>query len=162
MPQQKSTFKIPPGYSRDEREEIALEIIQYLVKRTRKGHGKGDKKWTGSKANKYEDGKSGPVDLTETSEMLARLGEYARIYPDKVVLGYDKGSDVEGKVEGNRIGSYGKPRGNKAKARDFLAHTNKEILDHVRKKFPRRTPKVKSDEQLLKETTITVETERGN
>lgn len=162
MPQQKKTFKIPKGYSRDKREEIAFEIINYLVKRTRKGHGKGDRKWRGADANKYEDGKKGPVDLTESTEMLSRLGEYTRIYQDKIVLGYDKGSDIEGKVEGNRIGSYGQPSANKKKARDFLDHTDKEILEHIRKKFPRRAPKAKSDEQRLEETVITVETERGN
>lgn len=162
MSQQKETFKIPKGYNRSEREKIAEEIIQYLVKRTKKGHGKGDRRWKGSEANKYENGKNPPVNLTESTEMLSRLGEYARIYNDKIVLGYDKGSDIEGKVEGNRIGSYGQPSGNPKKARDFLAHTDKEVLDHIKKKFPKRAPKTKTDEQLLDETTIIVETTRGN
>ena len=60
----------------------------------------------------------GDVDLTLTGEMLDSI-ELLGTGPDYLRIGYEPGTQVERKAEGNILGSYGRDP-DPAKARDFL------------------------------------------
>lgn len=138
--QQKIKVPLKGNYSKTTRNAIAQDIVDYLVKRTTQGKGKGNKKWSGSKANEYTPeyseykkkhvGSASKVNITLSSETLSKLRHIKGESTEKnLTIGYDKrtGDKLMGKVEGNRIGSYGKPNSNPKKARDFLALSKAEI-----------------------------------
>lgn len=155
MAQVKTEIIIPKDYSPDEREAIADEILNYIIERTKKGQGKDGEKFPGY-SKKYKDslnfriaGKSrSRVDLTLSGEMLDSL-EVLKAPSGKVVLGYQKGSDMNGRAEGNILGSYG-GEPDKSKARDFLA-TSKEEVAKILKRFPldKKLSKRKENAQRL-------------
>jgi hypothetical protein len=145
--QQKIVIKnLPSDYTISELEAIGQEFVDHIIKRTREGRGENMKKWSG-KAGRYSDSyknsldfkiagksKSGPVNLSLTGDMLSML-EVLSVSKKKIVIGYP-GSDSElnGKVEGNRIGSYGGSP-DSSKARDFLAIGDKDKKE-VLKNYP--------------------------
>lgn len=141
--QQKFEIKnLPSDYSISELRAIGQDFIDHIIKRTQAGKGVNGNKWKGSQANKYSDSykksldfkiagksKTGPVNLELSGDMLSML-EVLEVKKGKVVIGYEAGADVNGKVEGNRIGSYGRDP-NPKKARDFLeigTRDRKEVL----------------------------------
>ena len=138
--QQKVPIKIPKEYSKDEREAIALDIVEFIRERTReKGLDKDNKKMP-KYSKGYEKsldfrvaGKSKKVDLTLTGDMLDLL-DVIKTAKGKIEVGYQESDPINGKVEGNRLGTYGNktPTG---KARDFLGIAPKD-LDAILKKYP--------------------------
>ncbi|RTL05198.1 hypothetical protein EKK58_08600 [Candidatus Dependentiae bacterium] len=136
-------FKVnlPEGYSRDERQAIAAEIVSFVRQRTLKGVD-----FEGSKFPKYSDsytksvnfraaGKDkSSINLTLSGDMLAYL-DLQEDNEDELIIGYEEGSKEAGKAEGNQIGSYGKPTGNAKKARKFLGITQ-EDLSKILSKYP--------------------------
>lgn len=58
--------------------------------------------------------------------MLAELSVLS-IGFSSIVIGYPVGHEDAGKIEGNVIGSFGKPTGNASKARDFIGLPNKVV-----------------------------------
>lgn len=135
MAKQYFEIELPPGIPSDEKDSIAEEIINYIIKRTRDDgldkNGKAFKKYTKEYASKKGVG-VGDVDLTLTSEMLDEL-DYT-IKNRRIKIGYTKASaELNGKVEGNITGSYGGDP-NPSKARDFLGITDSE-LENILSKY---------------------------
>lgn len=141
---QRVRIEIPKGYSPVERVAIANAIIEFSINRTKSGkdvYGNNfpeyTKEYIKSKnfgiANKSE----GEINLELSGEML-NSQELISHSNGSLLIGYDRGdSDLNGKVEGNRIGSYGKSSGNPDDARDFLGITQ-EDLNQILKKFPKK------------------------
>lgn len=133
------TIPIPKAYRKDVRLAIAADIIEHIRERSAKGHGPGDKPWTG-RPGKYSPGyeKSldfknagktpGKVDQSLSGDMLTEI----EILPGtersagQIVIGYSPSNKQYGKAEGNIIGSYGR-KPNKSLARPFLKLTAAEI-----------------------------------
>lgn len=142
MTQQKVTIQINPKYSKKARLAIAKEVIDFIVERTRdKGLDKDNRKLAGySKSYKKSldfkiAGKNNnKVDLTLTGEMLDSL-KLLKDSKGEIVIGYDKSEkELNGKVEGNRLGTYGNDKP-VAKPRDFLGITKKDLKE-IEKQYP--------------------------
>lgn len=126
---QKVAITIPKRFGPTERQAIAQDVIDFIITRTRDGKDKDGKKFKGLYSKSYQASldykiagkpKSGkPIDLTLTGEMLDSLG-LLNEKPGALTIGYEKGADINGKVEGNRLGTYGTNTPNKDRARDFL------------------------------------------
>ena len=121
----------------EKRRQIANEIIDFIRDRTRDGtgarrRGRGwqnydlsSKPYTDEYATKKG---STFVDLTLSEEMLDNI----QFFPSKssrenIVIGYRAGSKLNGKVEGNQIGSYGRSP-DRSKARPFLGITRSDLM----------------------------------
>jgi hypothetical protein len=167
--QQKIVIDLPNDYTLQELSAIGQDFIDHIIKRTSKGLGEDSKSWKGQAA-KYSEAykkslnfkiggksKSGPVNLELSGDMLSMLEvlNVKRGRKTQLVIGYEAGdSELNGKVEGNRIGSYGgspKP----SKARDFLAIGEKDKND-VLKNYPiddkqERRERAKLINRLVKE-----------
>jgi hypothetical protein len=135
--QQKVTIKLPDWVNPDDLESIGDDVLQFIRDRSAEGVGvkeRGDGKWSNKNfpfyTQAYADFKGvsrGSVDLVLDDEMLNAM-EVLKVHPKKreIVIGYQAGDEINGKVEGNRIGSYGgepKPR----KARDFLGISPRDL-----------------------------------
>lgn len=70
-------------------------------------------------------GKDSTVDLTLTGEMLDTL-QVLSAQRGEIVIGFPEDSDVNGRAEGNILGSYGGDP-NPSRARNFLDVSEKEI-----------------------------------
>jgi hypothetical protein len=138
---QRFALEIPKEYTPVEREAIANEIIEFIIERTREKKKDKNNKSFPSYSKKYKEsldfkiaGKSGSVDLTLSGEMLDSL-ELISHKNGKLIIGYDKSdTELNGKVEGNILGSYGGKPSDK-KARDFLGIAEND-LNKILKKFP--------------------------
>ena len=128
----KTKIKIPKKYNPDEREAIALDILEKIIERTQKGIDKEGNKFPGySKAYKESlnfkiGGKSSKVDLTLSGDMLADM----RLLSHKageLTIGFENGTESNGKAEGNIRGTYGQKTPIAGKARDFLGVQKKEL-----------------------------------
>lgn len=119
---------------------MGLEVIDFIVNRTEKGIDKnGEKfpKYSASYVNSNDfknAGKSkGKVNLTLSKEMLNSI-ELLSEKSGELVVGFDKGDkELNGKAEGNIVGSYGGEPDPK-KARDFLGIADKD-LDRIVKRY---------------------------
>lgn len=138
MPQKqiKTQFLLPSDYSDDDANTVAEEVLNYLIERTKSGKGSDGKKFPGYSESYKKSlafhiaGKTNKVDLTLSSEMLESL-KILKASNGKVEIGYPKGSDMNGRAEGNIIGSYGgKP--NESKARNFLELSAKELRNIIK------------------------------
>ena len=141
MAQQKVTIKIPKGYGPIEREAIAEDIIDRIIKRTQSGKDVSGEKFPGySKSYKKSlnfkiAGKSSKVNLTLTEEMLNSI-EILNSRSGSVTVGIPADDTRNnGKAEGNQKGTYGKKTPNPRKARKFLGLSDDE-LDKILKKYP--------------------------
>jgi hypothetical protein len=141
--QQKVVIEIPDGYTSEERRAIAAEILGRIVERTRdEGKGVNGRTFPGYSAA-YKDslefkiaGKGKMVDLTLSSEMLDEI-QLLTHSKGKITLGYDAGDPINGKVEGNRLGTYGQASPIPGKARDFLG-ISKTDLQKILRSYPLR------------------------
>ena len=127
-------IELPSDIDAGSIDQIGEEIINYIIDRTKDGKGAGGKAFPGyskSYINSLDFAIAGKspdeVDLTLSSELLDSL-KIVSIEGRKLRIGYDEG-DIRnnGVAEGNIIGSYGQPRANAKKARNFLEITSKEI-----------------------------------
>ena len=154
-------IKIPAAYDSRERQAIASDILDYLRDRTAQGRGEGGQSWPGS-AGKYSKSyknslqyqiarKSGTVNLELTGDMLAVM---RLIDDDKgaVVIGFEPNDPEAGRAEGNIRGSYGKPTGNRSKARDFLS-LSKEELQKILRNYPLDDDEMRQENVELREAT---------
>ena len=134
MAQQKVRIKVPKDLTKEDRIELAEDIIDFIQKRTKAGI--GFRKKTGRNYNlarvpytrKYAKRKGTSrtsVDLTLSTEMLESI-ELLNHASGSITIGYEKGSDVNDKAEGNQIGSYGRSP-NKNKARPFLGLSKADL-----------------------------------
>ena len=141
--QQKIKISIDPKYSTEEKQAIAQDVIDFIVKRTKKRLDKNGDRMPGySKAYaKTPEGQAAgkrtgqAANLTLSGDMLYALGEYQKIGKSYIEIGYEKGSEENGKAEGNILGTYGKSIPNPSKARDFLGINDSE-LDKILQNYP--------------------------
>lgn len=131
--------KIPKTLSEATAAQVAEDLIDFIIERTKEGKGKDGKKFPKYSKAYMESldfkiaGKSGLVDLTLSGEMLDSM-EVVSVAKGKVVIGYKSDNPMVGRAEGNILGSYGGNPDSK-KARDFLSLSAKEI-DNVLKEYP--------------------------
>ncbi len=135
--QQKVIIPLPDDFDEDERLEIAADIIEHIKERSRSGQGvkkvgRGYQLYDFPKyTKKYANYKGqSNVDLTLSMEMLESM-IVLKSKPGEVTIGFESGSKVNAKAEGNQIGSYGQPSGNPKKARRFLGLTSEELSEII-------------------------------
>jgi hypothetical protein len=114
-------IKLPKSIKPKDRVQIAEVIINHIISRSAAGLDRNNKKFP-KYSKDYADSKGvgvNDVDLILSGEMLEEL-ELVNHTSGSITIGYrDPSDELAGKVEGNRIGSYG-GEPNKKKARDFL------------------------------------------
>ena len=112
-----------------EREAFAELVIEFIRNRTISGldkNGKPFPEYTKQYAERKGVGR-GDVDLVLSDEMLEALQVLAH-KSGSIVIGYDKGDKaLNGKVEGNVLGTYGQPKPIKGKKRDFLGISKQDL-----------------------------------
>lgn len=149
-------LELPEGFTLEEREAIAQEAIDFIAERTREGLDKNGRPWSGRKGRYSEEyeasldfriaGKTPgqEVDLTASGELLDGI-ELLENESRKVTIGYEEGSDLNAKADGNIRGTYGKQAPNKKVARPFL-DISKEDLDAIIQKFePQRARRLRTE-----------------
>jgi hypothetical protein len=121
-------IKISPSLNPAKRIELATAVIEHIISRSAAGLDKKNNKFK-PYTEKYAETKgvgTGDVDLILTGEMLDSL-ELVSHKSGEIVIGYkDPSDELAGKVEGNRIGSYG-GEPSKKRARDFLGIPSDEL-----------------------------------
>lgn len=133
----KKEILLPTEYDADDAQTVAEEILNFIVERSKKGYGSDGDKFPGySAAYKKSDafklaGKSSKVDLTLSGEMLDSL-EVLQAKRGKIVIGFQKGSDMNGRAEGNILGTYGTSKPDPDKARNFMGLSGKELSKIIR------------------------------
>lgn len=178
MAWQREWIKVPEHYGPEDRERLAYLYIEHIIERTQNDRDRNNqafKAYKGPKKGKYSKdyaesldfknaGKSsGKIDLTLTGDMLAEL-TLLRSQRGKVLIGYEKGSEAEGKVEGNRLGN-----GKNRPPRDFLGFKTSSDLgesDRERKRIVRFyenewKPESKVDLDTLRELYSSTKTSKG-
>jgi hypothetical protein len=132
----KKEILLPSDYSADDAQTVAEEILNYIIERTKDGKGVDNTPWVG-KAGEYEDSyknslefkiarKTDKVNLSLSGEMLDSL-EILQAKKGKIVIGYQRGSEMNGRAEGNILGTYGSDVPNPSKARNFMELSNNEL-----------------------------------
>lgn len=139
--QQKVTIDVDEKYTELERKAIATEIIDFIVERTQKGKDKDNNKFKPYSKSYKESldfkiaGKGKTVDLTLTEEMLNEL-KLIKTTKGKIEIGFDgRRNKLNGKVEGNRLGTYGQKKATVKGGRDFLG-IHKDDLEDITDKYP--------------------------
>jgi hypothetical protein len=152
-------ISLPKTLKPAERRKVAEVIINHIINRSAAGLDKNDKKFP-KYSKKYADLKGSDVndvDLILSGEMLESL----KLLSDKsgeITIGYDKGdSELNGKAEGNILGSYG-GEPNKKKARDFLGITDSDLEVILDAYSNEEDPNLTDEEirQLAKEITFDI------
>ncbi len=147
---QKIKIKIPKEYSPVFREAIAVEVIQFIQKRTQKGLDKNDKPFVPySKGYKKSidfkiAGKSSKVDLVLSGDMLASIN-LLKQSKGELEIGFKRGTEENAKADGNIRGTYGQSKST-GKRRDFLG-ISREDLKKILSKYDAKDPK---DKELAK------------
>lgn len=129
-------IEISKKYTALERKAIARDVVDYLVKRTKQGHGEGNKPWSG-KAGEYSESyreslafrqkrDKGKVNLTLSSDMLTALNVLKQT-PGKIAIGLKMSDPEWGRAKGNILGTYGQNKPIPGKQRPFLNLTKTEI-----------------------------------
>ena len=138
--EQSFTVEIDDRYGPDARAAIALEIMDFVVKRTQEGEGvlktsdgRVYRKDFPAYSKSYKDsvnfraaGKASNVNLTLTGDMLANI-RLLRHRAGSITIGYGRSDEDTPKVEGNVTGSYGTESPNRKRARDFLGIHAKDL-----------------------------------
>lgn len=125
--QQKVVINIPRGIKPSDRLSLAEDIISYIQKRTSSGSRDKDGNRFAPYSKEYAKEKgSRKVDLMDSGDMLIQLTLLAE-RSGSITIGYPPGDPINGKVEGNRLGTYGKASPIPGKARDFLGIDEKEL-----------------------------------
>jgi len=137
--------KLPDSYSSEVVEAIGSEIISTIRKRTIKGKDKDGEKFADYSKAYTESvdfragGKSkGSVNLTLSGDMLASM-ELLELKKNKIRIGFEEGSDINARADGNIRGTYGQPKPIPGKARDFLGVTPEELAK-ILAKYPADDP----------------------
>lgn len=129
---QRFKVDVPSDFTPAMRESVGLAVAERIRVRTLRGIDKNGDQFVGyseSYKNSLEfrvAGKSGnQVNLRLSGDMLAALDVISN-RSGVVTVGYERGSEENGKADGNIRGTYGqsKPTG---KARDFLGLPKEEI-----------------------------------
>jgi len=133
----KKEILLPTDYDTEDAQTVAEEILNFIVERSKKGLGSDGDKFPGySKSYMESDafklgGKSKKVDLTLSGEMLDSL-EILQAKRGKIVIGFAKSSDMNGRAEGNILGTYGTSKPDPSRARNFMELSGKELSKIIR------------------------------
>jgi len=133
-------INIPSDYKPQERKAISTDIVDFIRKRTAKGLDKNNKpfpKYSKSYTTSAEfkmAGKSKKVNLEFTGDMMDEL-EPLKDSKGVITIGYEKGSDLIGRVTGNILGTYGNDKPLRGKKRDFLG-ISKGDLKTILSRYP--------------------------
>ena len=126
---QRLSINIPKEFKPKQRENIAGRIIDHITERTVKSgkdkNGKRFVRYTKEYAKKKGVGR-GTVDLVDTFEMMTSI-QLLSERSGKLIIGFEKGSKVNGKADGNIRGTYGRKSPLPGKARDFLGINLKQL-----------------------------------
>jgi hypothetical protein len=134
------------GYSPEEREAIAVKVIDQIVKRTQSGKDKNGEPFAPYSGEYRRSqnfkiaGKGSKVDLTLSGDMLDSIRVLTN-QPGKVTIGFERGTTENGKADGNIRGTYGQSASVGPK-RDFLGIT-KEELRGILNEFPKGTDRAR-------------------
>jgi hypothetical protein len=141
--QQKVTLKLSRDFSESDRKAIAEEIIVYIQERAiNKNTGfnpsTGREKKFAQYSKKYAAKKGvgrGDVDLVLSAEMMnaMRALDIRKSAKDEITVGYAAGDKINGKVEGNQLGTYGQATP-VTEPRHFLGLPIK-VLREIEKKY---------------------------
>ena len=145
--QQKVTIKLPDWVDPDDRDAIGEAIVEFIRDRTETGVGVRSNGKGGWRAHTFADYSEEyaewkgqrRVDLRLSDEMLDELS-VLDTGGKGVTIGFDGDAALQGKVEGNRLGTYGRKRPIPGKDRDFLGITSSDlalILDPYKPKRKR-------------------------
>jgi hypothetical protein len=142
---------LPRTIKPKDRVRIAEVIIDLIITRSAAGYDKNNELFP-EYSEKYAELKGvgvKDVDLILSGEMLESL-ELVKQGAGYVTIGYKKPSkDLAGKIEGNRLGSYG-GEPNEDRARDFLGISSDE-LDVLIGAYQDDEPITQSDINILAE-----------
>lgn len=134
-------IELPDNLKPNQRQAIAQEVIDFIVKRTQDGLDVKGEPWKG-KRGEYADsysksldfkiaGKSkNKVNLTLSSDMLNDL-ELIKNSKGKIQIGYKKSNPSYGKAEGNILGTYGSDTPIRGKSRPFLGISRDKLVEIV-------------------------------
>ena len=142
--QQKVVIQIPKGYSSSQRQQIAFDIIEQIQRRTSRGIDKDGNRFASYTPEYAKEKGSKKVDLFLEGDMMVQLTLLTH-RTGSVTIGYPSGDDINDKVEGNRLGTYGQSSPIQGKARDFLGITEQElsrILENYKPEFGRELEEV--------------------
>lgn len=153
---QRVAINIPKRFGPTERMAIAQEIIDYIVQRSKSGKDIDGNRFPGYSKEYVKSlnfkiaGKSkGSVDLTLSGEMLDSIKLLSES-SGKVLIGFDRGdSELNGKAEGNQLGTYGRSSPDRKKARPFLG-ISQEDLKKILSRYPKDTEasRTRAEEEL--------------
>lgn len=125
-------LKVPDSLTASQRLEVGEKVVEFIRARTREGNNVFNRKWAG-KAGRYtpayakKKGRSSPVDLTFSTEMLEAMRHLvSKSSRGEITIGFAKGTTIERKAEGNIQGTYG-GRGDGTRARPFLDILQKDL-----------------------------------
>lgn len=122
---QRIRIKLPePISDKQAQAEIGDLIVERIVERTDQGKDKDGRafaKYSQAYKNSldFKNAGKGPVNLQLSGDMLAAL-KVLNTTKNWVEVGFDKGSEENGKADGNIRGTYGSDTPDPKKARDFL------------------------------------------
>lgn len=148
-------------YSVEEREAIAIEVIDKIIKRTKQGKDKDGATFAPysteyrNSQNFKNGGKSGAVNLVLSGDMLDSIS-ILKNAAGKVSIGFDKGSAENGKADGNIRGTFGHSKTVGPK-RDFLGISDDE-LETILRRYPPDSKK--SDRRTFEVLTTRAEADR--
>lgn len=144
-------IQLPRTIKPKDRVKLAEVIIDLIITRSAAGYDKNNELFP-YYSEKYAELKGvgiKDVDLILSGEMLESL-ELVNQGAGYVTIGYKKPSkDLAGKIEGNRIGSYG-GEPNEDRARDFLGISSDE-LDILISAYQDEQPVTQSEINILAE-----------
>lgn len=147
---QRAVFTIPKSIKKQDRIELAEEIITRIRRNAENGYGiPFGESGEASKKVKFKTGysegyaksidfkiagksKGQTPDLTLSGDMLAALDIISEA-PGKIIVGYDNGSEENGKADGNCRGTYGTNTPSEKKARNFMGLSESEFNKLLRK-----------------------------
>ena len=130
MAQQKVTIELPPefkSFTPVQRLAVGREILEFIRKRTAKGLDKDNEKFPKyskqyTRSLDFENAGKSPskINLELSGDMMAALKVLKVDSGNKITIGLESGDENNGKLEGNRLGTYGTDTPNPKKARDPL------------------------------------------
>lgn len=150
MAQQKFTAKISTKYSEEERVALGIEIIDAIIERSKSGKDKKNKDFKSYSKSYMKSfdfklaGKGKKPNLTLSGEMLNSL-TVLDTADGEITIGIPEDDALNNaKAEGNITGSYGKPKGDPSKARDFMGIAAKDLKE-ITDKYPTKKNDLNTD-----------------
>jgi len=151
---QRVRIDIPSGYSKQEREAISIEVLDFIRDRSAKGLDKRNRSFPGYSESYKKSvefkiaGKSASrVDLTLTGDTLAAMDKISD-RRGTLLLGYENRTEDNAIADGNIRGTYGQPQPITGKKRDFLGITKKDLRKILRN-FPLRNKRERLERAAL-------------